>query len=90
MLADAGRVQQVLSNLIGNAIKFTPHGGRITVRGEPGAGEVRIAVTDTGAGIAAENIPHVFGQYWLMVLVDPQTAADDLANRPAQTRPETQ
>lgn len=40
------------------------------------------------AGLAIS--PYVFGQYWLMVLVDPQTAADDLANRPAQTRPETQ
>ena len=62
--ADPNRVQQVLSNLIGNAIKFTPRGGRITMRGEQLANEVRLAVTDTGPGIPAEQLPHVFGQYW--------------------------
>src|SRR6185295_14522019 len=62
--ADPNRVQQVLSNLIGNAIKFTPRGGRITMRGELLASEVRLAVTDTGPGIPAEQLPHVFGQYW--------------------------
>ena len=62
--ADPHRVQQVLSNLIGNAIKFTPRGGRITMRGERLANEVRLAVTDTGPGIPAEQLPHVFGQYW--------------------------
>ena len=62
--ADPNRVQQVLSNLIGNAIKFTPRGGRITMRGEHLANEVRLAVTDTGPGIPAEQLLDVFGQYW--------------------------
>jgi PAS domain S-box-containing protein len=62
--ADPNRVQQVFSNLIGNAIKFTPRGGRITMRGEQLASEVRMAVTDTGPGIPAEQLPHIFGQYW--------------------------
>jgi signal transduction histidine kinase len=62
--ADPQRIQQVLSNLIGNAIKFTPRGGRITVRGERLANDVRVAVTDTGPGIPAEQLPHIFGQFW--------------------------
>jgi len=64
VMADANRIQQVLSNLIGNAIKFTPKGGRITLRGEEAMGGVRIAVADTGSGISAEQLPHVFGQFW--------------------------
>jgi signal transduction histidine kinase len=51
--------------LVGNAIKFTPAGGRVVL----GAGaiaerEVRFAVVDTGPGIPPEQLPHIFGQYW--------------------------
>lgn len=62
--ADTHRMQQVLSNLVGNAIKFTPRGGRITLAGEVLAGSVRFAVSDTGAGIPADQLPHIFGQFW--------------------------
>ncbi|CAN5529830.1 hypothetical protein BH09GEM1_BH09GEM1_00550 [soil metagenome] len=62
--ADASRIQQVLSNLVGNAIKFTPRSGRITLRAEHAGADVRFAVVDTGPGIPAEQVPHVFGQYW--------------------------
>ena len=62
--ADPHRIQQVLSNLIGNAIKFTPSGGRITLRARPSSGGVRLAVADTGPGIPAEQLPHIFGQFW--------------------------
>jgi PAS domain S-box-containing protein len=62
--ADPHRVQQVLSNLCGNAIKFTPRGGRIAIRGEAAAGELLVTVADTGPGIAAEHLPHIFGQFW--------------------------
>jgi PAS domain S-box-containing protein len=62
--ADAHRVQQVLSNLVGNAIKFTPKGGSILLRGDELPGEVRFQVADTGPGIAADQLPHVFGQFW--------------------------
>jgi signal transduction histidine kinase len=64
VLADAPRIQQVLSNLVGNAIKFTPRGGRITLRAESELSEVRLAVTDTGVGIPADQLPHVFGRFW--------------------------
>ena len=62
--ADAHRLHQVLGNLVGNAIKFTPKHGSILLRGEEVDGEVRIQVADTGPGIAADQLPHVFGQFW--------------------------
>ncbi|HJQ10325.1 MAG TPA: GAF domain-containing sensor histidine kinase [Gemmatimonadaceae bacterium] len=62
--ADALRVQQVLGNLIGNAIKFTPADGYITIRAVAGENEVTFHVTDSGPGISAEQIPHLFEQFW--------------------------
>jgi PAS domain S-box-containing protein len=62
--ADAGRVHQALANLIMNALKFTYAGGRITLRSEHDLGSVRFAVKDTGVGIAADDLPHVFDRYW--------------------------
>jgi PAS domain S-box-containing protein len=64
VLADAARIQQVLSNLVGNAVKFTPREGRITVCAERMEGEVRFSVIDTGPGIPAEQLPHIFGRFW--------------------------
>ena len=64
VLADAARIQQVLSNLVGNAVKFTPRSGRITVCAEHIDREVRFGVIDTGPGIPAEQLPHIFGRFW--------------------------
>jgi signal transduction histidine kinase len=64
VLVDPARIQQVLSNLVGNAIKFTPRDGRVTVRVELDADGVRVAVVDTGPGIAPEQLPHIFGRFW--------------------------
>jgi PAS domain S-box-containing protein len=61
---DHKRLLQVFENLIGNAIKFTPRGGRITLTAAPADGAVRFAVADTGAGIAPESVPHVFDRFW--------------------------
>lgn len=55
---------QVLSNLCGNALKFTPSGGRVRLRAEAGEHELRIAVEDTGAGIAPEHLAHIFDRFW--------------------------
>jgi signal transduction histidine kinase len=64
VIADAARIQQVLSNLVGNAVKFTPRNGRITVCAERIESEVRFSVIDTGPGIPAEQLPHIFGRFW--------------------------
>jgi signal transduction histidine kinase len=60
LVADAGRLQQVFMNLISNAVKFTPAGGRITIRAVAVGRSVAIAVTDTGRGITADILPFVF------------------------------
>jgi chemotaxis family two-component system sensor kinase Cph1 len=62
--ADPERILRVLSNLIGNAIKFTPDGGKITVRTERRGDDFSIAVADTGPGIPADDLPHIFDRYW--------------------------
>lgn len=64
VIADAGRLEQVLGNLVGNAIKFTEEGGAVTVRAEPAGSFVRFSVTDTGAGIPEADIPHLFDRFW--------------------------
>ena len=62
--ADAGRVLQVLSNLVGNAIKFTPAGGRIMVSARPAGSDIHISVEDTGPGIPPEQLQQIFGAFW--------------------------
>lgn len=61
---DRSRLVQVVSNLLANALKFTPEGGRIRLRAVPVAGGVEIAIENTGAGIAPEHLPHVFDRFW--------------------------
>jgi signal transduction histidine kinase len=62
--ADAARVAQVLSNLTGNALKFTPQGGRVRLSATVAGDQIVVAVADTGIGIAAENVAHVFDRFW--------------------------
>jgi PAS domain S-box-containing protein len=57
---DPARLSQVISNLVNNAAKYTTHGGRITVRASRVANEIVVSVTDTGIGIPADKLPHVF------------------------------
>jgi signal transduction histidine kinase len=64
VMADSARIQQVLSNLVGNAVKFTPRDGRVTVCAEPIDGGVRFGVKDNGPGIPPDQVPHIFGQFW--------------------------
>lgn len=61
---DAKRIGQVLSNLLGNAIKFTPLNGTVILSALLQSGGVHISVTDTGRGIQPENLEKVFDQFW--------------------------
>ncbi len=61
---DFVRLLQVFDNLLGNAIKFTPSGGTVVVRAVEDPGEVVFSVTDTGAGISASHLPHLFDRFW--------------------------
>jgi two-component system, chemotaxis family, sensor kinase Cph1 len=62
--ADRDRIFQVLSNLVGNAIKFTPEGGSIFVRAETESTGVRVTVSDTGPGIPPDQLANLFDRYW--------------------------
>jgi len=64
ILADSDRVAQVLTNLLGNALQYTPPGGRVEVHLRPLDGAVVIAVRDTGIGIPPEHLPHVFDRFY--------------------------
>jgi signal transduction histidine kinase len=60
---DERRVRQVIFNLLSNAVKFTPQGGQVDVRGVQVNGEVRVSVTDTGPGIAREDVERIFEEF---------------------------
>src|SRR6185312_5625024 len=62
--ADRARIVQLLGNLVGNALKFTPEGGRVAVRVSAQNQLVRFEVADTGPGIPPDDVPHIFEQYW--------------------------
>jgi PAS domain S-box-containing protein len=61
---DRERVFQVLSNLLSNALKFTPVGGRVRVAAKAEQGEVHFSVADTGPGIPESEIDHIFDRFW--------------------------
>jgi signal transduction histidine kinase len=64
VLGDPDRLRQVVLNLLTNAAKFTPDRGRIEVTVEPAGGLVLLTVADSGVGIDAENLPHIFDRFW--------------------------
>jgi signal transduction histidine kinase len=61
---DVKRMQQVVWNLISNAVKFTPSGGTVRLRLESGPGKFVLAVSDTGIGLSPDVLPHVFESMW--------------------------
>ena len=63
VVADERKVKQVVVNLLANAVKFTPDGGRVTLRAARENGEVRLAIHDTGIGIAAEDQERIFEEF---------------------------
>lgn len=64
VLADEGRLGQVLTNLLSNAIKYSPEGGEIRINGQVRAEQVIICVRDQGPGIAPGDIPHIFDRFY--------------------------
>lgn len=64
VLGDQHRLTQVLSNLLGNAVRFTPHGGEIVLTATQQEDGVRISVRDSGPGVAPDDVPRLFERYW--------------------------
>lgn len=64
IVCDRERLQQVFSNLLGNALKFTPRGGAVTLGIARRGGDVCFSVSDTGPGIPRHELPHIFERFW--------------------------
>ena len=62
--ADRGRIAQVFSNLVGNAVKFTPKDGVVRMTGKRNGNHVEFVVSDSGSGIAPDHVPHLFNRFW--------------------------
>jgi PAS domain S-box-containing protein len=60
ILGDEGRLQQIVWNLLANAVKFTPRGGNVTVQMQPEGSLLRLSIVDDGKGVAAAYLPHLF------------------------------
>jgi histidine kinase len=64
ILADEDRISQVLLNLVGNALQYTPAGGAVTITAENHTSELHIIIRDTGLGIPTEHLPHLFTRFY--------------------------
>jgi two-component system CheB/CheR fusion protein len=65
VIGDAQRLQQVVTNLLGNAIKFTPAGGVVRVNCMRRGADLELTLSDTGNGISPAVLPHLFDEFWM-------------------------
>jgi signal transduction histidine kinase len=63
-VCDRGRIAQLVDNLVSNAVKFTPHGGRVEVKAAQNGSAIALSVSDTGIGIPADELPQLFGRFF--------------------------
>jgi heavy metal sensor kinase len=70
--ADRTQIERMLSNLLGNAIKYTPSGGGVKVRLHCQDDHVKLVVEDTGVGIAPDHLPHIFDRFYRVPSADPE------------------
>ncbi len=70
IIADRNKIKQVVINLISNAIKYTPAGGKIIISGEQMGGEIIIKITDNGHGIPSDALPHIFEKFYRVPLLE--------------------
>ena len=61
---EPGRLEQIVVNLVSNALRYTDPGGSVTLTVRPEGGSAVLEVTDTGIGISADDLPHVFSRFW--------------------------
>lgn len=69
--ADRTQIERLVSNLLGNAIKYTPSGGRVKVTLTAGLDQVKLIVEDTGVGISPDHLPHIFDRFYRVPSADP-------------------
>lgn len=70
LIADRNKIKQVVINLVSNAIKYTPNGGKIIVSAEKKDNQIVIKITDNGLGIPAESLPHIFEKFYRVPLLE--------------------
>ena len=69
---DKIQIERLVSNLLGNAIKYTPSGGRVLARLSPENGYAKFTVEDTGVGISPDHLPHIFDRFYRVPSADPE------------------
>jgi histidine kinase len=64
VMADEDRLSQVLLNLVGNALQYTPQGGKVSILAKANYHEMQVSVSDTGIGIPEKSLPHIFDRFY--------------------------